>query len=341
MKKKLLIFAHRGEAKPFLSHFNFKQVPKVEGLYESEVHFLLITGEGPWKAGPKLAFVLGKFEIEEAINLGIAGSLRDEVQLESIIGIRNVYLEQNSQIEFASHALSVTGLDLVTCHSRVLDSKQADFLDAFAPLVDRELWALAQSAKLAEVKLTAFKLISDIVGQTEVCERVKEKAEVYSEKLLEFYLNIDIKKTASLLPKTSQNWEGFHFTVSLENKREKLLQSLSIKFGDLEKALMVIGIDSFRNKEILPKKRAILLVEKMQNLLNPIQKELNASLEELSLELKQAGAQVKFPRELERPHFSLSAHIESPEDIAALSKAISSFDYSKLINLIEGQGLNV
>lgn len=341
MKKKLLIFAHRGEARAFLSHFDFGQVAKIEGLYESEGHLLLITGEGPWKAGPKLAFVLGKFEIEEAINLGIAGSLRDEVELESIFQIRNVYLEQNSQMQFASHALSETGLDLITCHSRVLDSKQADLLDAFAPLADRELWALAQSAKIAEVKLSAFKLISDIVGQTEVCERVKEKSEIYSQKLLNFYLNIDIDKKETPLPKTTLNWEGFHFTISLENKREKLLQSLTIKFNGLEKALESIDINSFRTKDILPKKRAILLVEEMQNLLNPVQKELNTSLEKLSLELKQAGAQVKFPRELERAHFSLSAHIEKPEDIAALAKAISNFDYIKLVNLIEGQDLNV
>ncbi len=341
MKKKLLIFAHRGEAKPFLSYFDFSPVPKIDGLYEEEAYFLLITGEGPWKAGPKLAYVLGKFEVSEVVNLGIAGALRSSIELETILPIRNVYLEQNSQMQFASHALGAVGLDLITCHSRVLDSKKADLLDAFAPLVDRELWALAQASEVAGIKISAYKLVSDVVGQSEICERVKEKAEVYSQKLLEFFLSLDKTEDQSIEPKVDIFWEGFYFTTSLENKREKLLSSLSIKFGSLDQALSALDIDSIKNLETLPKKKAILLVEKMQSLLNPVQKELSLSLEEISLELTKAGAQIKFPRDLERPSFNLSAHIEKPEDIAVLVKAMENFDYLRLINLIEGRALNV
>ncbi|MFT6071178.1 MAG: nucleoside phosphorylase [Bacteriovoracaceae bacterium] len=341
MKKKLLIFAHRGEAKPFLNHFDFSPVPKMEGFYEEKDHYLLITGEGPWKAGPKLAYILGRFEASEVINLGIAGALRTSIELESIHPIRNVYLEQNSQMQFASHALGPKGLDLITCHSRVLDSKKSDLLDAFAPLVDRELWAIAQAAEVAGVETRAYKLISDIVGQSEICERVKEKSELYSQKLLDFFLNLDKNEQKKTEDKSELNWEGFYFTTSLENKREKLLSSLKIKFGSLEQALKEADIESIRCLEVLPKKKAILLVEKMQSLLNPVQKELSLSLEEISLELTRAGAQIKFPRDLERPSFNLSAHIEKPEDIAILVKAMENFDYLRLINLIEGRALNV
>ena len=341
MKKKLLIFAHRGEAKPFLSHFTFCPVPKVEGFYENEELFLLITGEGPWKAGPKLAFILGRFEIESVLNLGIAGALRSSLELDSIHPIRNVYLEQNSQMQFASHSLETEGLDIITCHSRVLEKEKADYLDAFAPLVDRELWAIAQSSQMAGTPLKSFKLISDLVGQTEICERVKEKSELLSQKLLDFYLSLEIDQDSALKSDQAYDWSGFYFTTSLVNKREKLLQSLSIKFESLEKALAALEIDSIRELEILPKKKATLLVEKMQALLNPVQKELNQSLDELSLELTKAGASIKFPRDLERAQFSLSAHIERPEDLKALVLAMENFDYHKLESLIEGRALNV
>ncbi|MBK27154.1 MAG: hypothetical protein CME70_24335 [Halobacteriovorax sp.] len=340
MKKKLLIFAHRGEARAFLSKFHFQSMSFLEGLYSCADHFLLITGEGPWNAGPKLALVLGKLgdEISEVINLGLAGALRESIEVGQIYKIRTVYLEQNSGTEFSSHTLQEKGADLITCHSRVLEPSLADQLDNFAPLVDRELWSLATVCSKSGHKLKAYKLISDKVGETEICQRVKERADEFSRELLNFYVNLEQTVETKTVEK---DWDGFYFTTSLRNQREKLLHSLTIKHGTLEKVLEKLELSSILNEEVTPKKKASILIEKMKSLLNPVQKELQDSLQELSSDLIGAGAQVKFSSDFERPHFHLSAYIERQEDLVSLIKAMEEFEYPRFIDIIEGKDLNV
>lgn len=344
MKKKLLIFAHRGEARAFFSKYTLKAMPFTEGLYESAECYLLITGEGPWKAGPKLALVLGKLanEIDSCINLGIAGALRSSIETGKIYPIRTCFLEQNSEMQFASHQLSPQGLDLITCHTRVLDPDLAKRLDNFSPLVDRELWSLAQVSTLSGHKISAYKLISDMVGETEICQRVKEKSDQFSALLLDFYssLSLDQSKNA---PQNSidPNWEGFYFTTSLRNQRDALLDKISIKFGATEQALKQVNQAELLELEITPKARAILLIDKMRSILNPVQKKLQTSLDDLSIDLASAGANIKFPRDFEKASFHLSAHIEKAADLVLLIKAMEDFNYPKLIELIEGKDLSV
>jgi len=340
MKKKLLIFAHRGEARAFLSKFHFESMSFLEGLYSCDDHFLLITGEGPWNAGPKLALVLGKLgdEISKVINLGLAGALRATMELGQVYNIRTVYLEQNEKPEFSSHTLQEKGVDLITCHSRVLEPSLANQLDNFAPLVDRELWSLATVSLKSGHQIEAYKLVSDKVGETEICQRVKERADEFSRELLNFYLNLEqIVETKTV----EKDWDGFYFTTSLKNQREKLLHSLVIKHGTLEKVLEKLELPSILNEEVTPKKKASILIEKMKSLLNPVQRKLQDSLQEISLELTGAGAQVKFSSDYERPAFHLSAYIEKQEDLVSLVKAMEEFDYPSFIDIIEGKDLNV
>lgn len=340
MKKKLLIFAHRGEAKAFFSQFQEKAMPFMDGLYESDEHYLLITGEGPWKAGPKLGLVLGQLgeKVEEVVNLGIAGALRASIEVDQVYPIRTVYLEQNQDMQFASHTLGHEGVDLITCHTRVLEEKLANHLDNFAPVVDRELWALAQVCDNSGHSLSSYKLISDKVGDKEICQRVKELSDRYSNQLLDFYMSQEWQRPGE---EEGSSWEGFYFTTSLKNQREKLLQSLSVKFGNLEEALEKLAPNELLTLEETPKRKAILLIEKMRSLLNPVQIEMQRSLEELGSELTRAGAQIKFPQDFERPQFHLSAHINKHEDLVALIKAMEEFNYPRLVDLIEGKDLNV
>lgn len=340
MKKKLLIFAHRGEARSFLSHFTPKADSNMEGLYECEDHFLLITGEGPWKAGPKLGLVLGQWgeQISEIVNFGIAGALRPEVELNSIHEIRTVFLEQNQEMQFISHQLANDGIDLITCHSRVLNQSMGEKLDNFAPTVDRELWSLAQVASFSGHKISAYKLISDKVGDEEICQRVKEKSDEFSSRLLDFYQGL---KWSAENSSSSYEWDGFYFTTSLKNQREKLLHSLTIKYGEASKAIEALNLSDILEQEEVPKKRSGLLIQRMKDLLNPAQKEVINSLEELTLNLRKAGAQIKFPKDFERSQFHLSAHIESPSELVSLIKAMEEFDYEKLVHIIEGKDLHV
>ncbi len=340
MKKKLLIFAHRGEARAFLTKFHFESMSFLEGLYKCPDHFLLITGEGPWNAGPKLALALGRLgdEISEVINLGLAGALRETMEVGQVYKIRTVFLEQNEVAQFSSYTLHEKGIDLITCHSRVLEPILADKLDNFAPLVDRELWSLATVCSKSGHKLEAYKLVSDKVGDSEICQRVKERSDEFSRELLEHYLNLEQAEADKVQEK---EWDGFYFTTSLKNQREKLLHSLIIKFGSLKVVLEKLDLSKIRAEEVTPKKKAALLIEQMKSLLNPIQRKLQSSLLDLSSDLIGAGAQVKFSSDYERPHFHLSAHIEKQEDLVSLIKAMEEFEYPKLVDIIEGKDLNV
>lgn len=341
MKKKLLIFAHRGEAKAFFSMFSLKAISSLEGLYVCDDYFLLLTGEGPWKAGPKVALALGQFseKISEVINLGIAGSLRKDIEVNKIYPIRTVFLEQNSEMQFASHSLDEKGVDLVTCHNRVLSPELANYLDDFAPTVDRELWSIAQVCSITNHPLSAYKLISDMVGDTEICQRVKDDSERFSKELLDFYL--EIKKDNQAEVEDTEIWEGLYFTTSLKNQREKLFHSLSIKLGSKGSALESLDIPSLLEIEETPKKKAIMLIERMRSLLNPVQKELQESLEELGYGLTSAGAIVKFPKDFERAQFHISAHVGKAEDLVALIKSMEEFNYPRFVEIIEGKAFNV
>jgi nucleoside phosphorylase len=194
-KMKLLIFAHKGEASHFIDKLNFKPCEFIfHGLYTNDEDLLLLTGEGLQNATEKTAIVLAKYSerIESIINIGIAGSLNQEIQINDINFISNSFKETSKDI----HPKKFSFKDIesewkcVSALERVLDINYGKRLAIHADIVDRELWAIASCAKLFKLKVSAIKLISDdAISETEVdiCHDIKKQAREMSERLFNFY----------------------------------------------------------------------------------------------------------------------------------------------------------
>lgn len=191
-QKTLLAFAHRGEAEAFLKQGRFKALPfSFKGLYESEREMLLLTGEGIHSVIEKLGAVCAAFHqnISEIINLGIAGSLNNEVELGKIYAIRMILREGVSPNSFpVFRSADVTAqTDCITAEKRVLEKSYAARLASFAPVVDRELWAIASLCSRFGLPFRSYKLISDRAGEDAETLNIKRRATEYSARLYEHY----------------------------------------------------------------------------------------------------------------------------------------------------------
>ena len=127
-----------------------------DGLYYSTEHnlALLLTGEGVQSATEKLASVCGaKYnKIKEIINLGVAGILEDSPHLPwGYQGDKNNLSQPGQKMEFKSFSTgSQTSpfdlCDIVTSSQRP-QKTDCERLLPFAPLVDREGWAIGSGGQ--------------------------------------------------------------------------------------------------------------------------------------------------------------------------------------------------
>jgi nucleoside phosphorylase len=122
--------------------------------------------------------------ISEIINMGIAGGLRPDIETGKIFSIRNVLHEEGLK---AYPADSSSTIDCITALNRVLDDDYSRKLALKAPLVDRELWAVAHMAQIYDIPFRSWKLVSDHAGSTTDTATIKKNASRYSEQLFSFF----------------------------------------------------------------------------------------------------------------------------------------------------------
>jgi len=190
--KPLLIFAHRGEAQEFLQQLPFQAADTAfKRFYETEQQALLLTGEGLRAAEERLSAFLNAFgkHISTVINLGIAGSLSDALPAGEIYPIRTAYREPEAGPAFPSFhsAAPAAQRDCISARKRVLTPAYAQRLASFAPIVDRELWAIASLCADYSLPFLAYKLISDRAGVDTSTVDYKARARQFSEQLFDFY----------------------------------------------------------------------------------------------------------------------------------------------------------
>jgi nucleoside phosphorylase len=195
----LLTIAHQGEAQEFIKrkhtqtaefHFN--------GLYRSQEELLLLTGEGIQMTTLRLASVCTYFgqRIDRVLNLGIAGSLDPSLQINQFYGIHRVHHELAGKPGYPSFNCKETSshLDCVTSLLRVLNHDYAATLQKIAPIVDRELWAIASVCQLFHLPFKSYKLISDQAGITTDSPGIKAEGEKTGKHLFDFYKNLTLTK---------------------------------------------------------------------------------------------------------------------------------------------------
>ena len=195
----LLTIAHKGEAQEFIKR-SFTQTADYffPGIYRDGEDILLLTGEGIENTILCLSSVLTYFgnKIDRVLNMGIAGALDPQLQLNQIYGIREVFHEscviRNLPAFLCKETHSKT--DCVSSQAPVLKSAYAQSLVPIAAVVDTELWAIGFTCKKYDKPFKSYKLISDYAGERTNLEEIKSKSAFFSKHLFDFYKNLSLTK---------------------------------------------------------------------------------------------------------------------------------------------------
>lgn len=322
---KLLHFAHRGEAQTFIKNLHLKAVEGFGHIYQNDHLFLIITGEGPHDTITQLAWSVGKFSIEEIINVGIAGALRNSVEVGKIYSVRTSYGHLNDKPIFHSYSTNTESiLDCITTYERVLTDDFAKTLRPFADMVDRELWAVGKVANTFNIPFFSYKLISDKAGDTTACFDLKQRAQEFSEKLFHYYCShIDQE-----LRDNEQEAEiklPFHASFTQMKQITKLTKKIE-NSSLITEILIAPGIENAQN-----------FIDKLEDIVNPVAKELKARIKEINRPLEDIGAQVLFDKNFENKKIKLQFEINSQTNIDNLKESLEKINFSAYEKIWNGE----
>lgn len=345
---RLLAFAHKNEANSFLQHFSMSLIPGHQTLWKQDNLLVLITGEGHFESLHQMTKTLSTFpEIEDVINIGVAGALTDKFKTMDIIHGRTCYFHDGHEPVFKSFPCHknnhVEPHDILTTSKRILDNGEKKKLSPFAHIVDRESWSIGYACSKDKKPFHVVKIISDDLSQedgVEICEIVKEKAQEFSESLLKYYLeNIhaqdmasqDDKKDLPLLDIVHS--PDFYFTTSMK----RLFVSYLRKAEKLELLEKPLDLEFIVQSIVKPKDRAQYLIESLIERINPARKEITSNLDSLCSPLKKSGWVVKYDNNIEEDWISVSGKVKNNKELFKLSNTLKDFPLEEWQEIFEGK----
>ena len=340
----LLIFAHRKEAEAFIDHLHFKPINfYFDGLMKNDRDFLLITGEGLTAASEKTVAVLSQFrsEINQIINLGIAGGLNPKLKKGNIYSIRTSYAKFNERPEFKSYSSNHSSpeYDCISLNQRALNYNNKKDLIPFADLVDRELWAIGSSAHLFKLPFLSFKYISDELNDEEFCKLVIQESEIISRQLLQHYLELDkiyFEKSNILSKSSIYNHSSLYFTVTQSRQLDHYLNLLKNKNFDDNLFLEKREIKNILSLEISPKEKSKLVLEQLLLEVNPIHQRISQVLNEEIGKLKKVGLQAQFDKTFESNELMITFKVKNNSDLEFYLKSLSTVDMNRFEAIFKG-----
>lgn len=346
---KLLVFAHRGEAQAFFNQWEFAPVEfYFSGLFKTKNYYLLITGEGLKDASEKTVAVIANFkeELDEVINIGIAGSLSPKLKIGDTAWVRSSYAQNAERCEFKSFTTTQhSSLDCISAYSRVTTLEEKKILSSFADMVDRELWSIMSAAHLFSLPAFALKLISDEAESDDFCKLVKEEAPALSKKMLKAFLEREektVKKAVAIQAETLEDklltHPKLYFTTSQARKLHTVLRGLSIKKTMSEEDILTTlsTIIEGEGLERTPKELSKLLLMRLDQKLNPLNTKIKEKITQNLKPLIETGAQVSFDPELEQDYVQLNFQIRNTKDQKKLILALEQFNYQKIKEIFQG-----
>jgi len=332
----LLTFAHRPEAQAFFAELELigTQYPGFFTTADNHVA-LLITGEGTANAAENLSFILGRYPmVNKVLNFGVCAGIKSEFEIGKIYSIRTHYFFDGHEFHFKSFTTSdlKAKWDLVTSAKRVLDPAMATKISPVANLIDREGHSLNSVCQRFNLPYFSYKIISDHAGllqtKTALCEMVKEQAPLWSQKLLDHYLDLT---TLSPLQKDYTYPEGLYFTQTQKRLFEKFLQALQLTSAPENLLIKIHKLD------ISPKNKTTHLLQELKKQLNPFLSRIEEKLDLATKPLTQIGAQVHFDNNYEKDDFKISLHVQSGQDLKRLKLALEMFSYDGIKNILNGE----
>ena len=332
----LITMAHLGEAQGTIDKFGLEKLKP--DLFKNETMVLLITGEGPFEAATKTALTIPQFEIKEIINLGIAGTLTEELKVGDFVPVRSIYLINDQKPQFKSFPSLQSGIDCLTSFERILDKNKAQILKGLGSIVDREAWGVAMAAKTASIPFRSYKMISDIAGTNNACELIKEDAYAFSLKISE---KIPSLMTSEMNPSKDPTLPGFYFTFTTSHRLKSIMGKLEIKLQkNQDEILSMIEMDKIISLEINPKDKSKILLEKLEHLLDPTKKILQDAQKNLIDEFNQVGLRIQTDPNWENPKATISFEARNDLDIEEKINSLKKISLNKFTKIMNGE-LNV
>lgn len=328
----LITMAHLGEAQGVIEYFNLKRI--TPHYFEGELLCCLITGEGPFEAATTTSHYLGQKKFNSVINLGIAGTLSDDFKVGEIYGVRSIYLIIDGKPQFKSFKSFEKGADCLTSFERIVSSQKANKLSGIGHLVDREAWGVAMAAKTCGVSFKCFKLISDVAGTIGACEIVRDNAQNGSLQLAQFLQNIIEDRPSE---KNHTELQGFHFTVSTRHKFEQMLKKISIREAiEIDDVAELFNLDELREQKILPKDRTRLLLNQMENKLDPLKEKLESGLQKWKTPLEREGIFIQTDSTWESNEVKLSFSAKTQLELEQKIEILRNLKFKPFENLRNG-----
>lgn len=344
--KDLLCFAHKGEAQHFLSHSKSKLLENSKfQVWELSEFYVLVSGEGPEAAQFALSLFLAKNsdQVSRVINIGIAGSLSPKLENESIYR-SSVVLKESSLGSPAFQAFETIDISekqyCITALERVKDDDYAKKLSTHGELVDREAWGFAYTGSQFKKDFQCIKLISDKAGAETLCFDIKEKASEYSFKLFEYYKEnfMDLSDQRTIESSEIQ-WEpDFHFSSTQKKQLEKSLLMLKAKSPkNYDLILSESNLSDIKSELSRPKDRSRVLLEEIQNALNPFHNQIYDRLNTWFSNKPNAIKQVQTDPQWEKEFIKLSLEVNSKEDIEKSIEYLKSLPIDEFKKIFEGE----
>lgn len=149
------------EAKPLIHYFDLVQNKLYEPLklFENEKYILVVSGMGRKNTQKTLPFLYEKYNIQKAINIGIAGCKDRNIKLGTLCCINHDF----EQIEHAT----ITTVDKPLADESVLETQLVD--------MEADMFLEISRKHLKENNIFVFKIISDYLDIT-----IPDKSFVYN-----------------------------------------------------------------------------------------------------------------------------------------------------------------
>lgn len=328
----LITMAHLGEAQGVIQLFKLKR--STPQLFVGETLSCLITGEGPFEAATATAAQLGSGKFNSVINLGIAGSFSTNYSVGQIYPVRSIYLVIDGKPQFKSFKGHEAGVDCLTSFERILNAEKALALSGVAELVDREAWGVAMAAKNSSTPFSSYKLVSDLAGTLGACELVKEKAEIWSQKLALYLQNLI---TIEAVPLEIRELPGFHLTFSTRHQFDQMLKKISLRDGlSLDEVMSSLPLNPLREEITLPKERTRKLLDHMEGRLDPLKEKLKNALLKFKSPFDKKGITLQHDVSWESPELKIIFEVASNEELKDKLQALQSLNLKPFEELRSG-----
>ncbi len=348
-------FAHRKEAQSFLKEWSLKSVE--EGLYFGEgEHFqrsLLISGEGIHKTTLNLTRAIALSEgVSAVFHMGVCGHIPrpgEDFPLGQAVCLRSC-IHKNESLDFKTFSCEKSHtdlpvLDIITLEQRVLNIDEHEKLSAFASLVDREAWAAAQVANFYEIPFYGIKVISDF-ADGEFCQSVKDDAAIWSDTLYRSFESWEMSQQNKAPFKHEEkgkeldlqnNFKELHITVSQERTLKNLISALMLKGHDLESIKKDCDFESILEVPGHAKNKTKLFITRMQELLNPLEKEIKEKLLKQTQYLEKAGFNIRFDQGLEQDLLHLQITLDKKDGFKRAARALEQYNFEEFQRILRAQ----